>query len=52
MGAWQARRGGLRATAYTGLTDGLTEDGLLRVRTADGTVRIVRHGGVREASLA
>ena len=37
---------------YTGLTDGLTEDGLLRVRLADGTLRIVRHGGVREAPAA
>ena len=35
---------------YTGVTDGLTDDGLLRVRTADGTVRVVRHGGVRETS--
>lgn len=34
--------------SYTGVTDGLTVDGLLRVRTADGTVRTVRHGGVRE----
>ncbi len=34
--------------SYTGVTDGLTADGLLRVRTADGTVRLVRHGGVRE----
>ena len=39
---------------YTGVTEGLTGDGLLRVRvTSPGTgsdaVRIVRHGGVREA---
>ncbi len=33
---------------YTGVTDGLTEDGLLRVRLADESVRAVRHGGVRE----
>lgn len=32
---------------YTGVTDGLTGNGLLRIRCADGTVRIVRHGGVR-----
>jgi len=36
--------------SYTGMTDGLTPEGLLRVRTADGTIRIVRHGGVREAT--
>ena len=34
---------------YTGTTAGLTASGLLQVRCTDGTVRIVRHGGVREA---
>ena len=34
---------------YTGVTDGLTEAGLLRVRSEDGTEHEVRHGGVREA---
>lgn len=33
---------------YTGLTAGLTADGLLRIACDDGTERIVRHGGVRE----
>ena len=33
---------------FDGVTDGLTEEGLLRVRLYDGDVRIVRHGGVRE----
>lgn len=33
---------------YTGVTDGLTADGLLRVRRLDGSERVVRHGGVRE----
>lgn len=32
---------------YTGVTDGLTEAGLLRVRLDDGRLRIVRNGGVR-----
>ncbi len=32
---------------YTGVTDGLDPHGLLRVRLADGTIRTVRHGGVR-----
>lgn len=32
---------------YTGVTDGLTPAGLLRVRLEDGTFRIVRNGGVR-----
>jgi BirA family biotin operon repressor/biotin-[acetyl-CoA-carboxylase] ligase len=32
---------------YTGVTDGLDPHGLLRVRLADGSVRTVRHGGVR-----
>lgn len=35
---------------YTGVTNGLTEAGLLRVQCDDGTEREVRHGGVREAS--
>ena len=34
---------------YTGVTAGLTEAGLLRVRCQNGTERVVRHGGVREA---
>jgi BirA family biotin operon repressor/biotin-[acetyl-CoA-carboxylase] ligase len=34
---------------YTGVTDGLDERGLLRVRLADGSRRVVRHGGVRRA---
>lgn len=34
---------------YTGVTGGLTREGLLRVIAADGE-HIVRHGGVREAS--
>ena len=34
---------------YTGVTDGLEPSGLLRVRADDGTLRIVRHGGVRPA---
>ena len=33
---------------YTGVTAGLTEEGLLRVRCDDGTERVVRHGGVRQ----
>ena len=33
---------------YTGVTDGLTETGLLRVLGTDGTQHVVRHGGVRE----
>lgn len=33
---------------YTGVTDGLTREGLLRVRLEDGGSRVVRHGGVRE----
>ena len=33
---------------YTGVTDGLTESGLLRVRCEDGSQHVVRHGGVRE----
>jgi len=33
---------------YTGKTDGLTVEGLLRVQCHDGTQRVVRHGGVRE----
>jgi len=32
---------------YTGVTDGLNKQGLLRVRLADGVVRTVRVGGVR-----
>ncbi len=32
---------------YTGVTDGLDPHGLLRVRLDDGSVRVVRHGGVR-----
>ena len=32
---------------YTGVTDGLDPHGLLRVRLDDGTIRTVRHGGVR-----
>ena len=32
---------------YTGVTDGLNPHGLLRVRLDDGTLRTVRHGGVR-----
>ena len=36
---------------YTGVTDGLDPNGLLRVRTdtAGGSIRTVRHGGVRQA---
>ena len=34
---------------YTGVTDGLDPHGLLRVRSADGLTRLVRHGGVRRA---
>ncbi len=34
--------------SYTGLTAGLTDDGLLRVQSSIGPLRIVRHGGVRE----
>lgn len=34
---------------YTGVTAGLTEAGLLLVRCQDGSERVVRHGGVREA---
>lgn len=33
---------------YTGVTVGLTAEGLLRVRCDDGTERVVRNGGVRE----
>lgn len=32
---------------YTGVTEGLDPQGLLRVRLADGSLRTVRHGGVR-----
>ena len=38
-----AERGG-----YTGTTDGLDRQGLLRVLLKDGTIRTVRHGGVRK----
>jgi BirA family biotin operon repressor/biotin-[acetyl-CoA-carboxylase] ligase len=34
--------------SYTGTTDSLTADGLLRIACDDGTARVVRHGGVRE----
>lgn len=34
---------------YTGITEGLSATGLLRVRCEDGSLREVRHGGVREA---
>ena len=37
---------------YTGVTDGLEATGLLRVRADDGSLRIVRHGGVRRADPA
>lgn len=33
---------------YTGVTTGLTAQGLLRVQCDDGLERVVRHGGVRE----
>lgn len=33
---------------YTGVTAGLTAEGLLRVCCDNGTERVVRHGGVRE----
>ena len=33
---------------YVGVTEGLEETGLLRVRLADGSVRVVKHGGVRK----
>lgn len=33
---------------YTGVTNGLTNTGLLRVRCDDGSLHVVRHGGVRE----
>ena len=33
---------------YTGVTDGLSASGLLRVQCDDGSQRLVRHGGVRE----
>ena len=36
---------------YTGLTDGLDPSGLLRVKADDGTLRLVRHGGVRRQQL-
>ncbi len=34
--------------SYTGITDGLTHAGMLRVQCDDGKLRVVRHGGVRE----
>ena len=34
---------------YTGVTAGLTPEGFLLIRLADGTLRIVRSGGVRDA---
>jgi BirA family biotin operon repressor/biotin-[acetyl-CoA-carboxylase] ligase len=34
--------------SYTGTTDGLTRAGMLRVQCDDGTLRVVRNGGVRE----
>ena len=37
---------------YTGQTAGLDEHGLLRVRLADGSLRTVRHGGVRRVAGA
>lgn len=37
---------------YTGVTDGLDRHGLLRVRLLDGSLRTVRHGGVRRAGVA
>ena len=36
---------------YTGVTAGLDAQGLLRGRLADGSVRTVRHGGVRRAPI-
>ncbi len=33
---------------YTGVTAGLTQEGLLRVQCDGGSERVVRHGGVRE----
>lgn len=36
---------------YTGVTDGLDRHGLLRVRLDDGTLRTVRHGGVRRTGV-
>ncbi len=36
------------ARGYTGTTAGLTPDGYLKVLATDGTLHIVRHGGVRE----
>lgn len=35
---------------YTGVTSGLTREGLLRIVAEDGSERVVRHGGVREAA--
>lgn len=35
---------------YTGVTEGLDPHGLLRVRIGDGSMRVVRHGGVRRAT--
>ena len=34
---------------YTGVTQGLDPNGLLRVLASDGSSRVVRHGGVRKA---
>ena len=34
---------------YTGLTQGLDANGLLRILSADGASHVVRHGGVRKA---
>ncbi len=33
---------------YTGVTAGLTAEGLLRMQCTDGSERVIRHGGVRE----
>lgn len=37
---------------YTGLTAGLNRHGLLEIRLADGSLRTVRHGGVRRVRAA
>ena len=53
--AWSPMLQGVRVHVaeeggYTGSTEGLDARGLLQVRAADGTLRIVRHGGVRRTA--
>ena len=61
VGLWRQRstyfsgksvRVSLDGTAFDGFTDGLEENGALRVKTADGSVRIVQAGDVERLRAA